>query len=171
MSVRDLGALLCCLLPIAKLGELRYMIGTESKKIIVKSDKVLIRTGGGFMPLEEHINKYALSECLIIWRTMQQKNLNFTETVVNLLSLHGAQESLIELYQEETTEDISDLFEVIASLIKQKELQKYEIKPKVSAGSREVSQRQSKQSMSSDRYPVTQTNFQQHQQAQNQPLI
>ena len=71
MTIRELGALLCCLLPIAKVGELKYMIGTEAKKIIVKSDKVLIRTGGGFMPLEEHINKYALSECLIIWRMMQ----------------------------------------------------------------------------------------------------
>ena len=71
MSARELGDLLCCLLPIAKVGDLKYMIGTEAKKIIVKSDMVLIRTGGGFMPLEEHINKYALSECLIIWRTMQ----------------------------------------------------------------------------------------------------
>ena len=122
MSIRELGSLLCCLLPIAKVGELKYMIGTECKKIIVKSDKVLIRTGGGFMPLEEHIYKYALSECLIIWRTMQQKNLNFNESVVNLLALHGAPESLIEQYQEETTDDISDLFEVIASLVKQKEL-------------------------------------------------
>ena len=70
MSIRELGALLCCLLPIAKVGDLKYMIGTESKKIIVKRDKVMIRTGGGFMPLEEHINKYALSECLIISRAM-----------------------------------------------------------------------------------------------------
>lgn len=162
MSTRELGSLLCCLLPIAKVGEFKYMIGTECKKIIVKSDKVLIRTGGGFMPLEEHINKYALSECLIIWRTMQQKNLNFNESVVNLLALHGAQESLIEQYQEETTDDISDLFEVIASLVKQKELQKYEIKPKANAAnasSVEVSHRQSKQSMSSDRYPVVQTSL------------
>ena len=118
MSARELGDLLCCLLPIAKVGDLKYMIGTEAKKIIVKSDMVLIRTGGGFMPLEEHINKYALSECLIIWRTMQQKNLNFNETVVNLLALHGADDSLLEQYQEETTDDISDLFEVIAALIK-----------------------------------------------------
>ena len=73
MSIRELGALLCCLLPTAKIGALKYMIGTESKKIIVKSNMVLIRTGGGFMPLEEHIQKYALSECLIIWRMMQQK--------------------------------------------------------------------------------------------------
>jgi len=53
-------------LPIAKVGDLKYMIGSEGKKIIVKKENVLIRTGGGFCPLEEHINKYALFECLMI---------------------------------------------------------------------------------------------------------
>ena len=74
------------------------MIGAEAKKIIVKSDKVMIRTGGGFCNIEEHIEKYALSECLIIWRTMQQKSITFNETVVNLLQLHGASEELVEQY-------------------------------------------------------------------------
>ena len=121
MSLKELGALLCCLLPIAKLGDLRYMIGTEAKKIIVKRSTVLIRTGGGFCPLQEHIDKYALSECLIIWRMMQQKNITFNETIVTLLELHQADDALIEQYQEDTTDDISDLFEVIATLVKQKE--------------------------------------------------
>ena len=115
MDLKELGALLCCLLPIAKLPlDLRYMIGTESKKIIVKRDNVMIRTGGGFCTIEEHITRFALSECLIIWRTMQKKEIDFNETVVNLLELHGADQTLIDSYKEETTEDISDLFEVIA---------------------------------------------------------
>ena len=95
MNVKELGALLCCLLPLAKLGELRYMFGTESKKLVVKSDKVLIRTGGGYCTVQEHLAKYALSECLIIWRTMQQKEITFNETIMNLLELHGATQEMI----------------------------------------------------------------------------
>ena len=98
MTAKELGQLLCCLLPLAKIEDKRYMIGAEAKKIVVTSDKVMIRTGGGFCTLEEHIEKYALSECLVIWRTMQQKHITFNETVVNLLELHGASEELVEQY-------------------------------------------------------------------------
>ena len=71
MSIKELGALLCCLLPIAKIDDLKYMIGSEAKKIILKKDDVMIRAGGGFCPIGVHIDRYALSECLIIWRLMQ----------------------------------------------------------------------------------------------------
>ena len=70
MTLNQLCILLTCLLPIAKISDNKYMIGTEGKLIIVKSDKVMIRTGGGYVPLDEHINKFALFECLLIWRTM-----------------------------------------------------------------------------------------------------
>jgi len=91
----------------------------------VKSDKVLIRTGGGYCNVNDHVKKYALSECLIIWRTMQQKHITFNEAVVNLLQMHNADEQLIQDYQEETTDEISDLFELLCSLMKQKEFGKY----------------------------------------------
>ena len=90
LSLNELSVLLCCLLPIARLSNNKYMIGTEAKLIVVKSDKVMLRTGGGYAPLDEHINKYALFECLLIWRTMNKQKIGFTETVVNLLEMHGA---------------------------------------------------------------------------------
>ena len=65
--------ILCCLLPIAKISSNKYLIGTEAKMIIVKSDKVLIRTGGGYVPIEEHISKFSKFECLLIWRTMDKQ--------------------------------------------------------------------------------------------------
>ena len=70
MSIKELGYLLSCLLPIAKLASLSYMIGTEAKMIIVKKEGVLIRTGGGYCPMEEHVIKNSLYECLVIWNTM-----------------------------------------------------------------------------------------------------
>ena len=96
MNIKELGSLLSCLLPITKLTWLRYMFGTEAKMIIVKKESVLIRTGGGYCSLEEHIQKYALVECLIIWRAMQQKNITFHETVINLLELHQADQAVID---------------------------------------------------------------------------
>ena len=56
---------------------------------------------------------------------MQQKHITFNEAVVNLLQLHNADEQLVQDYQEETTDEISDLFELLCSLIKQKEFEKY----------------------------------------------
>ena len=70
MNIKELGSLLSCLLPITKLTSMRYMFGTEAKMIIVKKESVMIRTGGGYCSLEEHLLKYALVECLIIWRAM-----------------------------------------------------------------------------------------------------
>jgi len=51
---------------------------------------------------------------------MQKQSLTYRETVANLLQLKGASPKLIAKYEREASDDISDLFEVIASLIKQK---------------------------------------------------
>lgn len=48
MNIQELSSLAICLLPIANLGDHRFLIGAEVKKIIVKKDKILVRTGGGF---------------------------------------------------------------------------------------------------------------------------
>jgi len=50
---------------------MRYMLGASVKEIIVKSDRILIKGSTGFEELNNFIARYALSECLIIWRLMQ----------------------------------------------------------------------------------------------------
>ena len=90
------------------------------KEIVVKTDRILIKGSTGFEELNTFISRYALSECLIIWRIMQQRSLTYRETIVSLLKLKGAKPKLITKYEREASTDVSDLFEVIASLIKTK---------------------------------------------------
>ena len=42
MSVKELGILLSCLLPLAKIDEQRYLIGAEAKNLVVKKDRILV---------------------------------------------------------------------------------------------------------------------------------
>ena len=56
--------------------------------------------------------------------------MTFNETVVTLLELHNADKKLINHYLEETTDEISDLFEVITSIVKQKHKKKYRLRLK-----------------------------------------
>ena len=120
MSIKELGILLSCLLPLVQVSENRYLIGATVKEIVVKTDRILIKGSTGFEELNTFIARYALSECLIIWRIMQQRSLTYRETIVSLLKLKGAKPKLITKYEREASTDVSDLFEVIASLIKTK---------------------------------------------------
>ena len=61
-----------------------------------------------------------MSEYLVIWRIMQQKNLSYRETVMSLLQLKGAKPQVITKYANSCSDDVSELFEVIASIIKDK---------------------------------------------------
>jgi len=66
MNSKELGILLSCLLPLSKIKDNKYLIGVEAKELVVKSDRILIQGRG----LKEFITRYALSNCLVIWRTM-----------------------------------------------------------------------------------------------------
>ena len=66
-------------LPIIKLGtdSGSYLIGTESKQIIQKHDEFVLRIGGGFITLSEHIKKVAKFECLQILLKIEHENIAF----------------------------------------------------------------------------------------------
>lgn len=120
MNTKQLGILMSCLMPLAKIDKQHYLVGAEKKQIVVRSDRVLIKGSTGFEELKAFIARYALSECLVIWRIMQQKNLSYRETVMNLLQLKGAKPKVVTKYATECSDDVSELFEVIATIIKQK---------------------------------------------------
>jgi len=55
MSMDDVNMLLTSLLPVIKLEAGKYMIGTEKKPILIKSNKLMLRVGGGYATLEEYL--------------------------------------------------------------------------------------------------------------------
>jgi len=70
MNIKELAILLSCLMPIAKISDNKYLIGAEKKEVVFKSDRILIKGATGFKDSRKFIARYALSECLVIWRTM-----------------------------------------------------------------------------------------------------
>lgn len=70
MTIKELGILLSCLMPLVQVSDNRYLIGATTKEIVVKTDRILIKGSTGFEELNTFIARYALSECLIIWRIM-----------------------------------------------------------------------------------------------------
>lgn len=66
MKVPELEGLMVGLIPIVKLDTGKYLIGAEVKSMQIKNDSLLVRVGGGYCSLEEHIAKVARYECLKI---------------------------------------------------------------------------------------------------------
>jgi len=66
MTLAQLEAAMAALIPIVKLEQGKFMIGTEKKQVLVKNEKLIVRIGGGFEPMETHIDHIARPECLKI---------------------------------------------------------------------------------------------------------
>lgn len=77
MTIAQLEAALVGLIPIVKLDTGKYLIGCEVKSMQIKNDSLLVRVGGGYCTLDEHILKVARYECLKINQVMKKKNLDF----------------------------------------------------------------------------------------------
>ena len=88
MKVKDLGVLLSCLMPLIKIdaAKSQYLIGTTKRELVVTSDRIRIKGAGGGEDVKDYVARYALSECLVIWRMMQEKHLSYREVVINLLT-------------------------------------------------------------------------------------
>ena len=61
MNESEINSVLIALLPVVKLEEkpsadkCKYMIGTQVAVLMIKTNKIMVRVGGGFATIEEHI--------------------------------------------------------------------------------------------------------------------
>ena len=69
------------LIPVIRLQEGKYLVGSEVKAMQIKADTLLVRVGGGYTTLEEHIEKVARYECLKINQIMRKQQLDFKAAV------------------------------------------------------------------------------------------
>ena len=83
-------------LPVIKIAKGKYLIGTHQKSLQIKGDSCIVRTGGGFMELEEYFKHYARNECITL-QTLVKKQENGTvkTVVVGLLRTLKADEKSI----------------------------------------------------------------------------
>ena len=57
MGQSDLEECLRLLIPIVKLSESQYLIGTKQRQILMKNTNLLVRVGGGFMGMKEYLKQ------------------------------------------------------------------------------------------------------------------
>ena len=51
-------------LPVVKLSAGKYLIGTRVREVKLKEDGCIVRTGGGFMYLNEFLKHHSRYECI-----------------------------------------------------------------------------------------------------------
>lgn len=90
MEVRQLEGLMVGLVPIVKLDTGKYLVGTEVKSMQIKNDSLIVRVGGGYCLLEEHIARVARVECLKINQLMNKNKLDFKSAVCFFLDKNKA---------------------------------------------------------------------------------
>jgi hypothetical protein len=64
-------------MPIYRIGEGKYLIGTESKMCLIKGNSCVVRVGGGFQTLEEYLERNSASEVEKIAKMMQDQNKTY----------------------------------------------------------------------------------------------
>ena len=99
---------LLALLPVLKMEErpspdkCKYLIGTLTGVLMIKTNQIMIRVGGGFATLEDHIRQVGPFECIKIHKLMRgnaaknEPEKTFMEAVSFYLKKHKATDKIIK---------------------------------------------------------------------------
>ena len=112
MSVEELDSVLLAMLPVIKLEEkaaasadkCKYMIGTQIGILMIKTNKIMIRVGGGFATIEEYIRQVGPFECIKLYKLMKgnpdknEEPMTFKNAVAFYLKKHKAADRIVKKY-------------------------------------------------------------------------
>ena len=108
MNEAELNAVLLALLPVIKLEEkptadkCKYMLGTQVAVLMIKTNKIMVRVGGGFATIEEHIRQVGPFECIKIYKIMKgnpernQEPMTFKNAVAFYLARHKTADKIVK---------------------------------------------------------------------------
>ena len=74
------------------------MLGTEVKEIQIKTDRLFLRVGGGYVTLQEYIEQNGAFECIKIYKVMRDSNCSFKEAVKHFLEKNKGNPKVITQY-------------------------------------------------------------------------
>ena len=125
--------MLIALLPIIKLEErpqpdkCKYMIGTQAGILMIKTNQIMIRVGGGFATLEDHIRQVGPFECIKIYKLMKgnpdkkEDPMTFKDAICFYLQRHKTSDRIIKQWLDAEDEQQMDLFENAIEYLKEKQ--------------------------------------------------
>jgi len=82
-------------LPIVRIGNGKYLIGTESRVVIIKGTTCVVRVGGGFENMEEYILRREDEELDRIRKLIVITNKTYTEVIRDLLIKFNADTNVV----------------------------------------------------------------------------
>lgn len=72
--------------PIVRIAQGKYLIGTESKMLVIKGESCMVRVGGGFEKLDEYLMRNSEAELEKIRKLMSELKKSFHQVMVHLLN-------------------------------------------------------------------------------------
>ncbi|CDW72038.1 UNKNOWN [Stylonychia lemnae] len=82
--------------PIIRMMQGKYLIGTESKLLIIKGVSVMVRIGGGFEKLDEYIQRNQKNELDKLKKMMNDKKKTYNQVMVDLLKQYCKDEKVVK---------------------------------------------------------------------------
>ena len=86
-------------MPFFKLKTGKYLIGTHEREVQLKGTGCLVRTGGGYMYLEEYLKHYSKAECSRLNTLIRKGDGTVKNTVINLLEKYKADKNSVLRYK------------------------------------------------------------------------
>ena len=72
--------------------------------MMVKVNKIMVRVGGGYATIEDHIRQVGAFECIKLYKLMKgnpekkQEAMTFKNAVAFYLAKHGAADRIVKMY-------------------------------------------------------------------------
>lgn len=133
MTESELVVTVMALMPFVQIEEqakddkCKYMVGTVAHTLLLKSNAVMIRVGGGFATLEDHIKQVGPFECIKIYKLMkgnEQKKeapMSYKEAVNFYLTKHKTPDRIVKKFLNAEDEGSMRLFEAAINQLKTKQ--------------------------------------------------
>ena len=64
MKLKDLEEQMAIMIPVIKVSEAKFLIGTELKQLEIRNSVIVVRVGGGYEPLQEYLLNKGKTHCM-----------------------------------------------------------------------------------------------------------
>ncbi len=88
------------LIPIIRISEGFYLIGTEKKQVSIKGDSIMVRIGGGYEKIDQYISKRELDQLMKIKLMVEMRKISFKECIKQLLAKHTNDDKVFKNWEK-----------------------------------------------------------------------
>ncbi len=95
-------------MPVIRMQQGKYLIGTESKQLVITNNHVMVRIGGGFDPIAKYIEKNEEGELSKLRRLTEDGEKDIEEVIRELLMKFNAEAVVMKNFMKVLNKDVVD---------------------------------------------------------------